>query len=385
MTSSNGVLKISSASIGAYNLDFCMDITHSLASRSSSVNIFTTLETDNGLRGYGECVPRSYVTGETPESVMESLRRIVPEITGDTFADPGDVVVKLERLGMSLRDAGNPAALCAVELAVLDLAGKYWNTSVSDILGFAESDEPLFYSLVIPYLKGKTLEKFISHAAPYNFGHVKVKVDDNDPAGHVSRIRSLTGDKTEIRVDANCSWNRKNAPVFMSELADLGVVSVEQPLPPDDIEGMAAIRGKGLPLVTLDETVKNPGDVERVAAAGACDVVNVRISKCGGILGALRVTAAARKHGIGFQLGAHVGESCVLSAAGAHLAHGVSDFRWLEGCFGTHLLRKDLCDEEFRFGYAGRVDLPKGPGLGVVVSESRMNAARKYEEKVTSA
>ena len=168
----------------------------------------------------------------------------------------------------------------------------------------------------------------------------------------------------EIRVDANCSWKSSDAPEFMRELADQGVVSVEQPLPAADLRGTAGLRGCGV-LITLDESVKSPLDVERAADAGACDIINVRISKCGGMLGALRVIRAAERRGLGVQLGAQVGESCILSSAGALLAAGMPSFRWLEGAFGTHLLMRDLCREQFRFGIHGEFPVPDGPGLGV--------------------
>ena len=382
MTNSHNALKISSARLGAFRLDFIMDIAHSLASRSSTENVFVVVESESGMKGYGECVPRAYVTGETPESVIESLRHLIPVLTGEYFTTPDGVVEALENLSISPVGSENPAALCAAELAILDLAGKHWNKSVSEILGFTISSEPLFYSLVVPFLRGKALEKFLEHAAPFDFRHVKVKVSAENPADHVRRIKSLLGSGPEIRVDANCSWSLENAPGFMREMADLDVASIEQPLPPYDFESMASIRTPGVPLITLDESVKTISDVEHVAAAGACDVVNIRISKCGGILGAVRVAEAARKHGLEVQLGAHVGESCVLSAAGVHLASGTRSFRWLEGCFGKHLLRDDLCEEDFRFGFEGRVFPLKGPGFGIAVSEERLKAATVSCEEV---
>ena len=163
--------------------------------------------------------------------------------------------------------------------------------------------------------------------------------------------------------------------VFMRSFADLGVVSVEQPLDSDDFEGMASLRKDTPVQIMLDESVTGPVDVERAVAAGACDSVNVRLSKCGGMLGALRVTEAAQANGLDIQLGAHVGESCILSAAGAHLASCAGPFRWLEGCYGVHLLENDLCRDDLRWGPAGRVYVPSGPGLGVTVDRGLLERA----------
>jgi muconate cycloisomerase len=348
-----------------------MEVAHGLASRFCSDNIYISLHSDSGASGYGECVPRFYVTGETPESVLEAVSGILAPLARRMFSSPDEVVSTLGEAGSSATGSANPAALCAVELALLDLAGRHWECTASDILGIPRTDTPLFYSLVAPLMPEDRLERFLTYASVFRFRHVKVKVDALDPAGRVRRVKSLLPPGSELRVDANCSWSAEKAPGFIDNLCVEGVVSVEQPLPAWDIAGMAGLRGRGV-LVTLDESVRNPADVERAASMGACDMVNVRISKCGGLLGALRTVHAAERNGIGIQLGAQVGESCILSAAGALLAAGVGSFRWHEGSFGTHLLTEDLCRKPFRFGMGGELIPPDGPGLGIAVDPERM-------------
>ena len=381
MTKSQNLLTIFSAAVIPYRLDFRMNVSHSLASRSSTVNVCVVIESSCGLKGYGDCVPRSYVTGETPKSVIKSLHNLLPVFTKETFSSPEQILNSLVTIRSSETGMENPAAVCALELAVLDLAGKHWNVPFSELLGFTVTDKPLYYSLVVPLMQGEALEHFLEHAAQFNFKYAKIKVDACNPAERIRRIKKLLGDGVEIRVDANCSWSRSEAAGFMREMAELGVVSVEQPLPANDLEGTARLRAAGMPLIILDEAVWTGTDVDRIADIGACDVINVRVSKCGGILGALQVVRAAQNCGLEIQLGAHVGESCILSAAGAHLAACIPGFRWLEGCFGTHLLESDLCEETFRFGYEGRFDPPVGPGLGVTVSESKLDRARVFCEE----
>ena len=378
-------LKIKSITIVPYRLDFRMNVVHSLASRSSSVNICVVIESEDGLKGYGDCVPRSYVTGETPKSVLKSLENLVTDFTAFSFESPGHIIDTVKQFQKTEEGIDNPSALCAFELALLDLGGKYWDKTIIEMLGLTNSNKSLIYSLVVPLLPEKALQKFLHYALPYEIKHAKIKVDANNPKGHVQHVKSLLGDDVEIRVDANCSWSRANAPRFMSDMAEIGVVSVEQPLPANDLEGTAELRTENMPLIILDEAVWAEDDVKRIADIGAGDAINVRISKCGGLIGALKVVEAASKNDIGIQLGSHVGESCILSAAGAHLASGISQFRWLEGCFGTHLLSSDLCEESYRFEHGGKFDLPEGPGLGITVSESRLESNRMlYEEMVNS-
>ena len=374
-------LNIVSAKCLPVRLDFRMDVIHSLASRYHTVNVCVVLESDSGFVGYGECVPRSYVTGETPESVLQVLSEILQSITGENLSSPEKVLSLLVDVGTSETGTRNPSAICALELSLLDLAGKHWNVSVSDLLGLTRKATPLFYSLVVPLLPVGDLHKFLEPTKIYRFAHVKVKVDTQNPAERVRTVKDILGSGVEIRVDANCSWNSADAPGFFRELADLGVVSVEQPLPADDLYGMAELRKSGTVPITLDESVLNPSDVECAASAGAGDIINARISKCGGLLGVLRVIEAAHSSGLDVQLGAQVGESCILSAAGVCLAAGTFSFRWLEGFFGTHLLVKDLCSADIRFGHGGRVVPPVGPGLGVPVDRDYIDEAHALCEK----
>jgi muconate cycloisomerase len=212
-------------------------------------------------------------------------------------------------------------------------------------------------------------------AKGFGFTHVKIKVDADDPARLVNRVRNYIGDDIELRVDANCAWDRSNAEVFMKELANLGVVSVEQPLQADDIEGCARLRSLGIMNITLDESVHSITSIRKIAERKACDIVNVRVSKCGGIVGSMNVIKSAKKYGIDIQLGAHVGETCILSAAGAHLASGTRSFRWLEGAYGKYLLKNSLCTDEIQFSRGGLLNPPDGFGLGIKLDRELVNEA----------
>ena len=381
MTGSSRVLKIVSARCFPIRLDFQMDVSHGLASRSFTENILVTINSNTDLIGYGECVPRKYVTGETPETVLEVLGTFLPRLEGESFFSPGKVTSFLLDIVESETIACNPAAQCAMELALLDIAGKTWDITVSDFICPGKNDKPLFYSLVVPLLNHDTLDSFLLQAKNFGFKHVKVKVDANNPSVRVSHVKNILGDFVEIRVDANCSWSRESALVYMKELADLGVVSVEQPLSAEDIEGCVALRNTGMMLITLDESVTSVTNIDRIASLGACDVVNIRISKCGGLLNARRMIEAALQKGLKVQLGAHVGESSILSGAGVHLASVTPHFIWLEGCYGKYLLRKSLCDNIVQFVEGGILYPQEGPGLGIDVNKKLVEEAYALYKK----
>ncbi len=86
----------------------------------------------------------------------------------------------------------------------------------------------------------------------------------------------------------------------------------------------------------------------------ACDLFNIRLSKCGGYIPSLRLAQFAKQNKIGYQLGCQVGETAILSAAGRHFAGSVSDLVAVEGSYDRHLVKESLSQEDLTFGWGGK-------------------------------
>src|SRR5262249_49090110 len=95
----------------------------------------------------------------------------------------------------------------------------------------------------------------------------------------------------------------------------------------------------------------------------ACDLFNLRLSKCGGFIPALRLAQFAKQHELGYQLGCQVGETAILSAAGRHFATSVQGLRYLEGSYDRHLVPEALGAEDMTFRRGGRARVLVGCGL----------------------
>jgi muconate cycloisomerase len=124
----------------------------------------------------------------------------------------------------------------------------------------------------------------------------------------------------------------------------------------------------------VDESLVTLEDARQLVDAGACDLFNIRISKCGGLSNCLKLARTAEKAGLAYQLGAHIGETSVLSAAGRHLALSLPEVRFVEGSSGGFLLREDLSLESLQFEPGGKGRPLSGPGLGIDVSEEKLTA-----------
>src|SRR2546421_192127 len=116
---------------------------------------------------------------------------------------------------------------------------------------------------------------------------------------------------------------------------------------------------------------------------GACALFNLRLSKCGGFIPALRLAQFARRHGrLGYQLGCQVGETAVLSAAGRHFAASVADLRYVEGSYDRHLVREALGTKDLTFGWGGWAPALPGPGLGITLDAHALERVTQRKESL---
>jgi muconate cycloisomerase len=148
------------------------------------------------------------------------------------------------------------------------------------------------------------------------------------------------------------------------------IVSIEQPVPADDLEGLARITRSIPELVMVDESLCTIEQAKILASEKICSAFNVRVSKVGGLLAARQIVKIGRDNGMKIQMGAQVGESGLLSAAGRAFAACHEPFDNYEGSNNMFLLKRDLTEENLNVGFGGRARLLKGPGLGVTVKST---------------
>jgi muconate cycloisomerase len=202
----------------------------------------------------------------------------------------------------------------------------------------------------------------------YGIRQIKLKVDGSKGVDSVRLLRRVFGRSLEVRVDANMAWDTAQAREAMLAMSRHGVRSFEQPVAARDIDALVQlVSATGLG-VMADESFDTRASLARLVQMKACTAVNVRISKCGGLIAACSRAREALAAGLNVQLGCQVGESSLLSAAQLRLARGVSPVTYAEGCFGRLLLREDPALPVLQFGYGGRPPpAPEGVGLGVTI------------------
>jgi muconate cycloisomerase len=207
----------------------------------------------------------------------------------------------------------------------------------------------------------------------FGISNLKLKVGIGDDLGRVQAARRAAGEEARIRVDANGAWTVEEAVEQLKSLQSLGIDCVEQPVSPTaGPGGLRRVREATGMTVVADESLVTIDDAQRLAEAQACDVFNLRVSKNGGLAAALAIAHIAQEAGIRIQVGAQVGETAILSAAGRHLAAHLPDLMFAEGSFGTLLLEEDVAEQDLRFGPGGIAPVLRGPGLGIEVRQEQV-------------
>lgn len=354
-------------------------IQHASHTRTETDNVVIRVTLDDGTQGFGEGVPREYVTGETIDSALALLMQSDLSAQLDDCRDFNWTIGMAERLKLAPiagdeRGCMGNGARCALELALLDAFGKHFREPVSSVTqrlapNLYEPKAHVRYSGAITSAKGFKARVAAWKMWVYGFRQVKVKVGikGQDDVDRLSAIRRRVGRKMDIRIDANEAWTTASVRDRILELKPFGITSVEQPIPHEASEALAGVRRDvGVPIM-LDESLCGEFDAKRAIALNMCDLFNLRLSKCGGFIATLRLAQMAKQAGLGYQLGCQVGESAILSAAGRHFASSVKDIRYLEGSYDSHLVRENLATSNITFGWGGWAPALAGPGLGVTV------------------
>jgi muconate cycloisomerase len=367
-------------------------VRHASHARNSTDNVVVRCVLADGIEGWGEGVPREYVTGETAESAVTLLRRSDLPSQLEACGDFGGAVLLAERLRLvpvadDERGIRGNAARCAVELALLDAYGRHFGEPLSAATRLLE---PRLYqekswvrcSGAITSSDGLKLKLVAWAYRLYGFRQIKVKVgiDGQDDAQRLRNIRRCVGRKVELRVDANEAWSPAEAVERIHALEPFDIAGVEQPVPHGDAARLADIRQRISTPVILDESLCSMADAERAAAGGWCDRFNLRLSKCGGLIPTLRLAEFARRHGLQCQLGCQVGETAILSAAGRHFAASVGDLTAVEGSFDRHLVAESLATEDITFRRGGWAPALTTPGLGVTVDPAAVERVTVAKE-----
>jgi L-alanine-DL-glutamate epimerase-like enolase superfamily enzyme len=325
------------------------------------------LHSQTGEVGLGEAAPLSLrggpALGEIARDLGERCRPLVEgwEVDPRDWAAPARACAEL---GVS------PQALAAVEIAVLDLAGKLTGHPAWEVLG-AQDARPVPCNATLSAGDPHAVAERARAWAERGFRTFKLKVGANGDIEQVAAVREALGPQAVIRIDANAAWSEEQAVARLRELEPLGIELAEQPAA--SLAGMAEVRSSVNVAVAADESITSAGDAREAVALEACDAATVKIAKVGGLEAARAVgevlpvyLSSALDGPVGIAAAAHLAQVIPRVGLAAGLAHGLATAE----LFGD-TIASVACDVQ-----AAALIPSDAPGLGVEIDERALERLR---------
>lgn len=274
---------------------------------------------ENGAVGYGEAPPTAVITGDTTGSILCAIQdHIAPALVG---MDIEDLPAVMGKLNSCLVHNTSPKA--AVDMALYDLWAKIQGKPLYQLLGGARSSFETDLTISVNGVDEMVRDSL--EAVGKGFSVLKIKVGKEGLADveRIAAIRQAVGPEVKLRVDANQGWTAAQSVAIIKTMEDKGldIQLVEQPVPADDLAGLKYVTGQVDTPILADEAVFSPTDAANLIAIRACDYLNIKLMKTGGIWNALKICQLAKQHGMECLVGCML-ESQVAVAAAAHLCGG---------------------------------------------------------------
>ena len=364
-------MKLASITAEPLAIPFKVAFRHASAERFTTQSVWVEARSRDGNVGYGEGCPREYVTAESIETAQKFVaahRAAWIDAIGDADTLASWVAAHREQIDI------DPAAWTAVELALLDLIGRCKGKSVESLLGISAISGHFRYTAVLGDAAPAQFSAQLAHYRKAGFDTFKIKLSGDAPRDRakVAALAATGVDPQRVRADANNLWQTADDAIRALEALQFRFFALEEPLRTGDYKGMSRLAAALGTRIILDESLVRPDQLDCLPGSAELWIANLRVSKMGGVLRSLEVVQALRSRRINLIVGAHVGETSVLTRAALTVAHSARDILVAqEGAFGTHLLARDVADPPLMFGPGGVLDsaaLPRGaPGFGLAI------------------
>lgn len=338
--------------------------------------VLLRLELSNGTVGIGEgTTPGIFWNGESSETMKLVIDQYMsPLLLGEDITHTEALMQMINR-----QVRGNSFAKATVEMALFDALGKTYDIPVHQLLGglFQERIK-VRWALASGTPKGD-IDEAKEAVTSGRYEHFKIKSGKESPDDDAKRSilisEGIRGYST-IGIDPNGSWDRLTTMRWMDRFYEAGIDFLEQPLPPQDIEGLALLTAMNKVPIMADESVASISDAGRIAKEHAAHIFSLKIHKAGGMKNTIKVAGIAEAHGISCFGGTSL-ESSIGTAACLHTYGSIHNLDY--GCelFGPDWLADEIVTNPviIRDGY---VYVPEKPGLGVELDEKKVE---KYTRK----
>ena len=337
---------------------------------NSAQNVFIRIHTQDGQFGVGECSAFPMIVGETQSTCFELAKEFATIWKGK---DASAIEHRMDELNQFI--AFNSTAKSAFDMALYDLAAKRAALPLYRYLGGRNKDleTDLTIGIGSPDHMARTAAEFKNKGVRI----IKIKLGTQGPEDveRVRQIRQAVGPEIRLRLDANQGWSYETAVETLTTVASYDIDFCEQPMRYWEDQKLPALRKSSPVKIMADESVYDHHDAERLIEAGACDYVNIKFAKSGGILEATKIDSVCAQQGIACMMGGML-ESRLALTAFAHfaLAHDNIIFYDMDTCMLGHQVDPITGGVLYR-GY--HLQIPEKPGIGADVEAGFLDQCEK--------
>lgn len=283
---------------------------------SEVLNAFLEIELENGITGYGSAAASEYVFGEKLEDTIANLQSdAVQKWIGKDIRHFRNIIAESMILFPK-----HSATRTAIDIALHDAFGKYLGIPVVDFYGRRHRNLPTSITIGILSVKDTLLEAREYKDQGFKVLKIKIGLNPEEDIERLIKLRETFGNYFKIRVDANQGYDSDQTLAFFKATSSLGLELIEQPMRVGTEAEMRALPDEVRRIIACDESLKNAGSALFLAAEPqACGIFNIKLMKCGGLLGAFDIATIAQASGIKLFWGCY-DESIISISAALHAA-----------------------------------------------------------------
>jgi L-Ala-D/L-Glu epimerase len=326
-------------------------------------NIFIQIFTDANIIGVGECSAFPMIVGETQNTCYEMAKDFAA-LWKNKYA----LEIENRMTELHLFTAGNSTVKSAFDMALYDIAAKHAGVPLYKFLGGTKKEmhTDITVGIGLPNVMAMQAKAFVDNGA--SILKIKLGKDIVTDIERIKTIREAVGVAIEIRIDANQGWSFEDAKICLTTLGQYNVAFCEQPMRTYNDEHLPELIKISPIKIMADESVYNHHDAKRIIKNNACDYINIKFAKSGGILEAKKIIDVATQNNIPCMMGGML-ESRVALSAFAHFAAANPQiiFYDMDTCMLGHKIDPVLGGVTYN---SYTVQLPDGIGIGASVDES---------------
>jgi L-Ala-D/L-Glu epimerase len=355
-----------------YSIPYTRPLHFAVGSVREAEHVLLRIHTEEGLVGTADVPPRPYTYGETQDSIVGIVERVfAPLLVGRDAFDRELIHKDLERT------VGNNATKGAIDVALWDLMGQSLNVSCHRLLG-GYTDSMRVSHMVGIGTPETMLEDALRVREEHGIGVFKIKVgrsNIDDDVTAVAALREGLGTDAEIGLDANHGWTANQALEAMDRLSGLGLTVLEEPCPASEVLGRRRIVEHTRIPVVADESTPTPGDAARELLAGACNAINIKVTRTG-FTHSARLVGLCEGLGVDVLIGNQIDTQLGTLASVTFGAAFESTSRRAGELSNFLDMSDDLLADPIRIR-AGRIAVRDVPGTGLVIDEDKLAKYRQ--------